>query len=170
MKQGGHSVAEVIGHKTLIKYCGRNEHGHHMWLSRCNNCGSECPPSSISHIKRASHCGVCQRWRENNGRWLGYKELSGSWLYQYRSDAKKKGRTWDVTPEQLWELWLNQDGKCAYTGWNLTHGKDASLDRIDSSMGYTIDNVQWVHRDINRMKSDFTESYFLKLVKAISKQ
>lgn len=32
----------------------------------------------------------------------------------------------------------------------------ASLDRIDSSKGYTIDNVWWIHKQLNWMKWDLT--------------
>ena len=39
----------------------------------------------------------------------------------------------------------------------------ASLDRIDSKKGYIEGNIQWVHKDINRMKWAFNEDYFIKL-------
>jgi hypothetical protein len=77
--------------------------------------------------------------------------------------------------EYLWELYEKQCGKCAITGIPIEFEKDkpnapheASLDRIDSSMGYVIGNVQWVHRDVNFMKSDFTMEYFLSLCKLVS--
>ena len=37
----------------------------------------------------------------------------------------------------------------------------ASLDRIDSNKGYVTDNIQWVHKDINYMKSDLDEQQFI---------
>ena len=43
----------------------------------------------------------------------------------------------------------------------------ASLDRIDSSKGYTKSNIQWVHKDINKMKSDFSMLRFLELCYAV---
>jgi hypothetical protein len=50
----------------------------------------------------------------------------------------------------------------------------ASLDRIDSSRGYTEDNVQWVCWSVNQMKSDKTKEEFefwiKTLYKAISSQ
>ncbi|AXH69646.1 endonuclease [Streptomyces phage LukeCage] len=88
---------------------------------------------------------------------------------QYAYGAKKRGIEWDVTPEQLWDLWISQDGKCAYTGRQLKHGVDTSLDRIDNSKGYIPGNIQWVHPDINRMKSDFDASYFIKLCEEVSR-
>ena len=34
----------------------------------------------------------------------------------------------------------------------------ASLDSIDSSLGYTIDNIQWIHKQINIMKNVYSNS------------
>ena len=45
--------------------------------------------------------------------------------------------------------------------------RTASLDRIDSNKGYTIDNVQWVHKDINKMKMDLEEDVFIDNCKLI---
>jgi hypothetical protein len=105
---------------------------------------------------------------ENNTRWLGYEKISGSYLYQCREGAERRGLIWSITPDQLWAKWVEQDGHCVYTGWKLEHGVNASLDRIDSKEGYIPGNIQWVHRDINWMKRDFAESYFLTLCKAVT--
>ena len=45
----------------------------------------------------------------------------------------------------------------------------ASLDRIDSSKGYTTDNIQWVHKDINIMKNDYGNDYFIEICKKVAK-
>jgi hypothetical protein len=37
-----------------------------------------------------------------------------------------------------------------------------SFDRIDSGQDYTLGNVQWVHKVVNRMKMDLGEDEFLK--------
>ena len=57
------------------------------------------------------------------------------------------------------------------TGWQINLGRwgeqTASIDRIDSTKGYYIDNIQWVHKDVNRMKKDFEENYLFKICEAI---
>lgn len=165
---GGHHVGEVIAGRVLTSYVGKNSFGHHLWRWTCGGCAEEFGPSTVSHLKRGRHCRECVKLRENNSRWLGYEQISGSFLYQYRSDAVKKGRAWAVTPEQLWSKWLAQGGFCVYTGWPLKHGETASLDRIDSGQGYTPDNVQWVHREINQMKSDRSAARFKDLCRAVA--
>lgn len=46
----------------------------------------------------------------------------------------------------------------------------ASLDRIDSHQGYVLGNLQWVHKDIQRMKSDFSQERFLEVCSAVSQK
>ena len=80
----------------------------------------------------------------------------------------------------MWQLYLKQNGKCNLTGWdidfadgNKNHmkgGTTASLDRIDSSKGYVENNVQWIHKDVNFMKQEFTQDYIIKICKAIAEK
>jgi hypothetical protein len=35
-------------------------------------------------------------------------------------------------------------------------------------MGYIVDNVQWVYKDINNMKGEMSHDYFIKICKIIS--
>jgi hypothetical protein len=43
----------------------------------------------------------------------------------------------------------------------------ASLDRIDSSKGYIIGNVQWAHKMVNRMKNDMPQEEFIEFCRDI---
>jgi hypothetical protein len=77
---------------------------------------------------------------------------------------------------------LEQDKKCKLSGLNISftnintkvtrHRFDlvctASLDRIDSKKGYTLDNVQLVHKDINMMKKEYDQKYFIEMCKLIA--
>ena len=62
---------------------------------------------------------------------------------------------------------------CALSGVKLImptskNKATASLDRIDSTKDYTLDNVQWVHKDINRMKNVYTQEYFIEMCKRVA--
>jgi hypothetical protein len=46
----------------------------------------------------------------------------------------------------------------------------ASLDRIDNNKGYTKDNIQWLHKNINLMKHCFDQKYFIELCNLISEK
>jgi hypothetical protein len=117
-------------------------------------------------MKRSKNCKNCSIG-SNAPCWAGHEEISGVFLGSYKYNAQKRGIEWNVTPEYLWQVWLDQDGKCAYTGRQLVHGHDASLDRIDNTRGYVEDNVQWVQARINRLKSDLSEEIFLDLIEQV---
>ena len=88
--------------------------------------------------------------------------------------ATKRNLSFDITPQQINDLYIKQDKKCALTGWPIILGSrkrkedTASLDRIDGSKGYSIDNVQWVNREINRLKNNWSDSRFIELCEAVT--
>jgi hypothetical protein len=75
-------------------------------------------------------------------------------------------------------LHTHQGNRCTLSGLPISisntikgdmHGETtASLDRINSNKGYTRDNVQWVHKDVNKMKGDFEETRFFELCKLVT--
>ena len=76
----------------------------------------------------------------------------------------------DISLENLMELWKEQKGICPLTGWELilpinttgwTEGPDihnASIDRIDSNVGYVKGNVRYISFMANICKQSFTDS------------
>lgn len=90
-------------------------------------------------------------------------------FYSLKTRTSKKGLEVTVTTEYLLKLLQDSEYKCSVTGqaMNLrSHPRKkanpfkASLDRIDSTKGYTEGNVQWVCWAVNQMKSDKTEAEF----------
>jgi len=77
--------------------------------------------------------------------------------------------------DDLKAIWEKQEGKCPYTGWELVlpnyklrkTPRTASMDRIDSSKGYTKDNIQFVSVMANYAKNDFEEDCMKDFCKAI---
>lgn len=96
-----------------------------------------------------------------------------------KSNSIKRGLVFDLDIDYLWELYLKQNKKCKITGVDITIiNKNinnnyilntASLDRIDSSKGYEKDNVRWVHKIINSIKSDMSDDELIFLSHLISK-
>lgn len=90
--------------------------------------------------------------------------------------TKTKLRKPDTDPDLDWrdlfDLWDKQNGKCAYSGLPLSietnHPEIVSLDRIDSGLGYTKDNLQLLAWSVNKMKQEFSEEYFLKMCSLIA--
>lgn len=142
--------------------------------------------TSHSNIYSGTRCPVC--YDSNN---LGFKhkdfvgcgELSGRYFHNIENHAnvKKPPLEFSITKEQVWELFLKQNRKCAISNCDIEFGvclgrrkspkyrqQTASLDRIDSSKGYVIDNVQWVHKIVNIMKQDLSDEKFISWCKRIS--
>lgn len=74
----------------------------------------------------------------------------------------------------LFDLWVNQNGECAYSGLPLSieanHPHSVSLDRIDSSEGYVVGNLQLLSWTVNRMKMDLSEDEFLLICLMIAEK
>ena len=110
----------------------------------------------------------------------GVGDLNRSLYDHYKRNARRRGLEWNLSIEYLWNLFESQKRKCALSGIDLTISPDivnssidfknttASLDRIDSSKGYIPGNVQWVHKDINKMKLDHDQDYFIELCRKIA--
>lgn len=97
--------------------------------------------------------------------------------YRYSlRNARKRFKEFNLTLEDLKQVWEQQKGICPYTGLKLelpTYSKckniwyRASLDRIDSTKGYVVGNVQFISTPINFMKStmsDLETKQYLKLI------
>lgn len=122
-----------------------------------------------------------QRETRKKNNWKGYKEIAGTnWTY-YKKGALSRGFEFNITIEYAWDLFLKQGKKCALSGqeigFNIKTGSlskygyqknTASLDRIDSKKGYVEGNVQWLHKDINKLKSNLDEKEFIKLCTLVS--
>jgi hypothetical protein len=104
----------------------------------------------------------------------GYKDITSERWYTIIYGAKSRNLELKITIEDVWDLYLKQNKKCALTGWPVLYSQDrkettASLDRIDSTKGYTKDNIQILHRLVNKLKLDCSQDMFLKMCKDIAK-
>ena len=105
---------------------------------------------------------------ENNPAWKGYKDIAGKILSRVKNGARSRGLCFDITLKDLDTVFEKQHRCCALTGTTLQWNVDASVDRIDSSKGYTVDNIQIVHKEINMMKRDYTQEQFVRWCVAVS--
>ena len=164
---------------VCVKPTNRRLHRSVVWECRCD-CGNLTYVSTRDlKSKNTKSCG-CLRVDATRKRslgktgadsfsgWAGYQEIHGNFFSSIRRNAEIRNLTFDLTLEQLWSLFLTQDRRCALTGEPLVfqtqariRNGTASLDRINSAKGYTLDNVQWVHKTINKMKNNLSEEAFL---------
>ena len=169
------------GYLVVKELAGRNKHSQVIWKCMCNACGREDVYVVSGDLKRNISCG-CSRnnlnklsdhphHQQNNKSpyWKGYGEISGYKFSKIIHTASRRNIEFNITIEEIWELFLKQNRTCALSGIKLHFGKKgnelgtASLDRIDSDKGYLSGNVQWVHKHINSMKLNLEQDYFIEL-------
>lgn len=109
-----------------------------------------------------------QRLRRNSP--AGYVDRIVERVNKYTPDT-------DITRQFIKDLLLSE--KCSVTGlefeysnrFNSYHNPLApSIDRLDSTKGYYVDNVQLVLSCINRFKGDLPHEDFVALWKALTTQ
>ena len=166
-RYGNLVVLEFVG---TIKKIG-------IWKCKCD-CGNT---KNIRYRDlRSGNTKTCgcgkRRINSDSQNWKGYLELPSSVFCVIRKNAKCRNLIIDIDMKYIWELYENQNRKCALSGVDIVFSKKvteryrttASLDRIDSSKGYIKGNVQWLHKDVNKMKMEFNQDSFIKYCKLIA--
>jgi hypothetical protein len=148
------------------------------WLCRCQ-CGTEKSVNGMTMKSgRSTQCRRCweQGHKHNLNARVWGRILRNAKLREIPVDLGKvkeaKTFLYDL-------LHVKQNNCCALSGLPIRiadtikgdmNRKEttASLDRIDSTKGYTRNNVQWVHKNVNKMKVDLDQSTFIKLCRAVA--
>lgn len=145
------------------------------WLCKCE-CGNICSVAA-RHLtsKRTNSCNdKIHRQGVNNNAWKGHGEIGLKHWNRILRIAKIRNCIPDFDIEYLWNLYLLQDEKCKLSGLPIffvgvrSRETTASLDRIDSNENYIKSNIQWVHKDVNLMKSNLSEDKFVEICKLIT--
>jgi hypothetical protein len=171
-------VGKTFGYLTVTEMAQTKKSGKlHEWraMCKCNNCGKENVDIRPQALLRGSttSCG-CRRDQyikntgKNSSQYTGYEDIPGKYWGVIKKRAENRGYTLTISIEDAWNIFIGQEKKCALSGLEIgfaianrkNSDTTASLDRIDSSKGYTRDNVQWVHKNINIMK----RMYLIKII------
>ena len=87
-----------------------------------------------------------------------------------RFRGKRPPLTFDISIEDIINLYEVQQHKCCFSGISLEPNKtktlqeqNLSIDRKDSYKGYTLDNIQLVDKRINMMKGSLSDEEFVDL-------
>lgn len=168
-------VGKQFGNITIIDFMGYDKIQHtHNYTARCG-CG-KMMTIRYNNLCRTKSCGCIKQCNEKSALWKGHGEISSRVWTSIKTSAKIRKIEFCISIEYIWDLFLEQKGKCALTGRELIlktpsqcySQRTASLDRIDNTKGYIIGNVQWIHKDINWMKGKFPLDTFLKVCKDVA--
>lgn len=138
------------------------------WLCECD-CGNQRLVIACD-LKNGNHksCGKCHY----------HIFIQNSFWGEIQKQAKRRGYEFSLTKDYLYDLWIKQDGKCAISGVKLHMPAKAreqrgpkctaSIDRIDNAVGYVVNNVQWVLKDVNRMRREYTIEDYISICKKVA--
>lgn len=163
-----------------LKVIRRGNDYHHKsgtlisWICKCK-CGNtkDILAYQLTSGKTRS-CG-CLRKQINKIKFFkGYNDISGKHWSSVRGAAKRRCLQFDITIKDVWNLYIKQNKLCAISGISVQFNLDnklttASIDRIDNTKGYTLDNIQILHKTINIMKNNLEQNYFIEICNKISK-
>ena len=157
-------------------------------MRKCRQCKSEKLLAEFNCFRVRGHnvpknmCVTCECRKEED------VTLDSYFRYIIRKSKERIGYIhktfqgdFELTSELLHELWTKQGGRCKLSGLNMTFRKTpeevrnsaharylVSVDRIDSDVNYTKDNIQLVCSVVNFMKRDLTDGEFIKLSNLIA--
>jgi len=143
-----------------------------------------CSFCSNQFVAKNHHHNICSNKEcKRIGHLLStYKSMSGNWGKYLKSLCRKREdekRSKLFTVDELMQVLIKQDYKCALSGTQLSckmeldpnfvgKGKrhlwptNVSIDRINSTKGYTIDNVQLVCVVLNVAKSNLPQNDYIE--------
>jgi len=161
--------------RVISEVSGKTENHSRQWRCKCT-CGEIKVLSTYTLTSGASKgcpmCDVTQTQAE--------KHLITSYYWgSLQSSARKRGLNFAISKDYASDLYEQQGRRCTLTGMRLnmadTHsawheGKQtASLDRIDSLLGYENGNVQWVHKMVNLAKWDLPQEEFIRVCNLVAR-
>ena len=147
---------------------------HNQLIVRCS-CGTTSTLSAATAKSvRSKRCTSCSYKKISENKSCG--NVHYTYYLQIKNAAARRNIDFAISMEDMWDQYQKQKGICIMTGLGLTltnsnnfRLQTASLDRIDSKQGYIKGNIQWIHKDVNKMKMDLDEVKFLSIVRQISK-
>lgn len=162
-------VGKTFNYMKVDEYAYTNKHRVLHYNCTCLLCNNKfIIESGMIGIQKS--CGCYQYNKAENTRYV-----TGKYFSVIRQGAERRKHEFNIERGYLDDLFEKQNKKCALTGLDLNFevdknrsGQIASLDRIDSSIGYVPENVQWVHKDINLMKGGLQEDYFVCVCRIVS--
>ena len=143
------------------------------WIVPCIKCKEERIINRKDHAVRLSKTKCKRCSNKSNNPQGDYKGIRISFFNKFRLSANTRNLEFEIDLEFASSLAEIQNYKCYYSGLELKFNGDfkqitASIDRIDSSLGYLDGNVCWVHKDINMMKQQFSEKKFIEMCKLVA--
>ena len=160
-----------------------NEYKRRVKMGKTNfYCSLSCGKKTKSNIEMLNSVGKSTWFIGGENKLLTEEQKLYSSMKEFARRAKNRKNKFfeELDIEKMIEIWKYQNGKCRFTNVDLILPRDdrykstsnnykASIDRIDSSKGYSIDNIQFVSYSINNLKNTMNENEVEEFFKIIKK-
>lgn len=169
-------VGQKFGKLTTVRPIDDGNRKEYFWECLCD-CGNIVEVLFHNLNKgNTKSCGVCSRGQakgKNSRDWGGYEDISGAFFYRLKNNAKLRNIEVGIKIEDIWDKYIEQNKKCYLSNEDIVFAEknfpaSASVDRIDSNLGYTKDNIAICLMQINRMKSTYSKYEFIDICGLIS--
>lgn len=139
----------------------------------CQICHQILPASAFHKNKWHIHgiVGECKTCCCERSRKKYKRDRIEDMVKQMRRRAMGKNIPFDISAEDVREMYKQQEGRCFYTGvpfGDIGHDTTMSIDRVNNQRGYTRDNIVLCCIWVNVMKADYPLEEFLSRIKAIA--
>lgn len=168
-------VTEQYRLTTDLKY------NYAEWFCHCSCGSSKWVNGANLRANRITSCGCARKEHPNWGQKylpLDSKYFFKAWYVYWLNKTISKGRRFDLTIQQLDQIYDRQDGKCFYTNQPFILATQAkhcllesniSLDRIDISQGYSLDNVVMCTKMVNIARNVCTQQDFIDMCRQVAR-
>jgi hypothetical protein len=160
--------------KNLGTIPGKGPHTYYRCICECGR--KNIIPSTNLIQKHSLSCRFCA----HGGM---FKFRLAPVFSHIKSNAEARKIKYSINHAYVLKIMEKQKWKCALTGlplkveWtkskkghSLSSTSTASLDRINSKLGYVPGNVQWVYKPLNNMKWDLSQKEFIQICHLVTKK
>lgn len=155
----------------------RNHNKTIMWLCRCLNCGTEVTVSSTK-LKNSeiNSCGCMEHVR--SARTSPGESGFNSILNDYRQGAKRRGLEFNLSKDEFRELTSSNCTYCGLSPSSISYGSKGAkkeygkytfngIDRLDSSIGYEMNNCVTCCTECNLAKGSRSYDEFIDWINRV---
>ena len=169
---------QKFGFLTVINLLSEHDTQNRLqWECKCD-CGQHTIVTTNNLTsKRITSCG-CQQGSTYTERYKQLYEPSyilNSYYCRLKNNAKNRQIPVNISIKNIYEKFQEQDKRCDLSNILLVLPdcktklyNTGSVDRINSQLSYDINNICWVHKDINKIKRSLTKQQFIKICTAVT--